>query len=138
MITGLTGPKVTHVSNSGRPRNYPLRSLAEDILRRSGCHLVSDGNAGDVIGYFELASSTFNGAREWSSKRYVFGPNVQVFTNSLATKLDVRDNKVYGVIVRDHNLEVQTILATKEVICSAGCHGSSKLLLARYNVMAHT
>lgn len=121
------------MSNSGRPRNYPLRSLTENLFQRSGCRRISDGNAGAVLGYFEMASSTLNGAREWSSKRYIFGKNVRLFVKSLALNILIEGEKAKGIVMRDQYGQEHELFATKEVILSAGCHGSAKLLMTRYD-----
>ncbi|KAJ5203032.1 alcohol oxidase [Penicillium cf. viridicatum] len=129
-LHGREGPiNVTHVSNSGRPRNYPLRNLTERVFQKSGCQLVPDGNAGEIMGYFEMASSTFNGEREWSSKRYLFGTNVQIFLHTEALRVLTCKGRAESVIVRNESLRETILRAQKEVIISSGCHGSPAILL---------
>ncbi|KAH8821896.1 glucose dehydrogenase [Xylogone sp. PMI_703] len=129
-IHGTDGPiNVTHIFNSGRPRNYPLRDLTSKIYEQSGCKRVADGNGGDIIGYFELASSTWNGEREWSSKKYKFGSNVRVFTNTAANKLVIENGRAVGVVVQDGDSKESILSAKKEILLSAGCYGSPKVLI---------
>ena len=123
--------KITHPSNSGVPRKYPLRHLVADLYESVGVQRNPDLNSGEVLGYGEICSSTFEGKRQWASQSYKLGPNVEVLTNAQVELLLFADERVSGVKITVSGSESCILEARKEVIVCAGAVGSAKLLLLR-------
>lgn len=90
-----------------------------------------DRNAGDIVGYFNMASSTFNSGRERSSNWYKLDANVQTFLETRARRLLFSDKHIKGVTVRNPAGEEGYLLAIAKVALSAGCHRSPALLPRR-------
>jgi choline dehydrogenase-like flavoprotein len=130
---GYDGPiTVAHISSSGRPRNYPLKSMIEDIYSQAGVPRIDDVNSGKTIGFSELACNTFNGERQYAPVCYSRGNNVTVWVGTSVARLIFEDTRAVGVELLESRNGVQKVLAKKEVIVSGGCQGSPKLLLLRY------
>jgi choline dehydrogenase-like flavoprotein len=129
---GYEGPiTVSHVSSSGKPRNYPLKSMVEDIYSTAGVHRIEDMNSGKTIGVAEYATSTFNGERQFGAVCYPRGRNVTVWTDTTAARLIIEGTKATGVQLMENERGVQQVRAKKEVIVTCGAQGSPKLLLLR-------
>lgn len=130
---GYEGPiTVSHVSSSGKPRNYPLKSLTEDIYSIARIPRNDDMNSGRTIGYSEFSSNTFKGERQYGPICYEKGINVTVWTENTATRLIIEEGKVKGLELINNTHGPRKVLARKEVISCSGVQGSTKLLLLRY------
>ncbi|WAO89836.1 GMC-OxRdtase-N domain-containing protein [Fusarium falciforme] len=82
-LHGTDGPiMVSHPSNSGKPRDYPLRQDMARFHQALGAKLIPENNAGSAIGYTEAAQSNYDGQRQFAAKAYPFGPNVTVWAES--------------------------------------------------------
>ncbi|PYH40706.1 GMC family oxidoreductase [Aspergillus saccharolyticus JOP 1030-1] len=130
---GFDGPiKVSHVTNSGRPRNYPLREKIRQFHELLGCQHAVDINAGQPEGYAEGFNSTYEGRRSYAAG-YVLGANVTLWSRSWVEKVVVEGGNAQGVIVtrsgEDGKPARVYVEATKEVILSAGAQSSPKILL---------
>ncbi|KAH8811291.1 glucose dehydrogenase [Xylogone sp. PMI_703] len=136
-IHGKDGPiKVSHSSNSGQPRKYPLRDDIESFHKALGAENILDINSGNIIGYSECASSNYDGQRQFAALGYTFGPNVTLWSETQAEKLEIAESKVTGVIVRKQASDEKSpgtsrirVTANIEVILSAGALSSPKLLM---------
>ncbi|PVH80318.1 GMC oxidoreductase [Cadophora sp. DSE1049] len=125
---GYSGPiKVTHVSSSGRNRNYPLKAMIADIHETAGQKRNDDMNSGDTLGYSEFANATLNGQRQWAAL-CPRGKNVTLWSSTQAIKLLFAGTQAVGVDVL-HDGSAGTATAGKEVIVSSGAQNTSKLLL---------
>ncbi|GLB02681.1 hypothetical protein AtubIFM57258_006140 [Aspergillus tubingensis] len=129
---GDRGPiKVSHATNSGLPRNYPLREKSRRFHELLGRKQVDDMNSGQQLGYSEAFSSTYAGLRSFASS-YPLGSNVTVWTNSTVERLIMTGKTVEGAVVArsaGDQIERVHVRARKEVILSAGAYGSPKILL---------
>ncbi|XRM42183.1 hypothetical protein ABZX51_005413 [Aspergillus tubingensis] len=129
---GNCGPiKVSHATNSGKPRNYPLREKSRRFHELLGRKQVDDMNSGQQLGYSEAFSSTYAGLRSFASS-YTLGRNVSVWTNSTVERLMMTGKTVEGAVVArsvGDQIERVHVKARKEVILSAGAYGSPKILL---------
>ncbi|CZR66971.1 related to choline dehydrogenase and related flavoproteins [Phialocephala subalpina] len=133
-LHGKDGPiKVAQVSNSGRPRHYPLREMVSQCYDSAGVKWIPDGNAGDPIGYCEGAHNTYDGKRNYAANCYKLGENVTTYHHALAESLVFEGKKVIGVQFcrKDHLGEFERFVvnARKEVLVCSGVQGSAKLLL---------
>ncbi|KAG0649433.1 Dehydrogenase patE [Hyphodiscus hymeniophilus] len=130
---GFEGPiKVSHSTNSGIPRNYPLRDTIARAYESIGVSKILDHNAGEVLGYTDVQMSTYKGKRYWSSS-YTFGDKVTTWTKSSAEKVLFEGKKATSVqILRrlaDGSSERVIVTARNEILVTSGVQGSAKLLL---------
>ncbi|CZR63321.1 related to alcohol oxidase [Phialocephala subalpina] len=130
-IHGYDGPiTVSHVSSSaGGPRNYPLKSMMQDIYDKAGMPFNPDLNSGSPFGYGEYPNNTFNGERKWAATSYKRGPNVTLWDNTQVSKLLFSRKKVTAIEVLPNNHNGTRALVKKEVLVTAGVQNSAKLLL---------
>ncbi|KAH7087858.1 hypothetical protein FB567DRAFT_443230 [Paraphoma chrysanthemicola] len=94
----------------------------------SGYPLNLDQNDGDPIGIGLTPATTKNGLRTTSASAYLDNkdlPNLTIITNTQVVKVLFDGNKAIGV----KDIHGQTIMASKEIIISAGAIDSAKLLL---------
>ncbi|KAI8725418.1 GMC-OxRdtase-N domain-containing protein [Fusarium sp. LHS14.1] len=134
---GTEGPiKVSHPSDSGKPRDYPLRQDMARFHESLGADLIPENNAGSVIGYTEVAQSNYDGQRQFAAKGYPFGPNVTVWTESEVHHIDIvkqRASKITGIRYvgdgPDRMASEFRASANVEIILSAGVLFSPKLLM---------
>ncbi|PYI07547.1 glucose dehydrogenase [Aspergillus sclerotiicarbonarius CBS 121057] len=125
---GDSGPiKVSHATNSGKPRNYPLRKKIREFHELLGRKRVDDINNGQQLGYSEAFNSTYEGLRSFASS-YPLGSNVTLWTESVVERLIMKGKTAEGVIVIRNGTRVR-VRARREVILSAGAQGSPKILL---------
>jgi len=83
------------------------------------------------LGYSESAASTYDGIRQWAASCYKFGPNVTLWSTTIASKLAINQSRVTGVeYVKPGGIQ-GIVTATKEVLLCSGAQGSPKLLLLR-------
>ncbi|RAK93372.1 glucose dehydrogenase [Aspergillus costaricaensis CBS 115574] len=131
-VHGDCGPiKVSHATNSGLPRNYPLREKSRRFHELLGRKQVDDMNSGQQLGCSEAFSSTYAGLRSFASS-YPLGSNVTVWTNSTVERLIMTGKTVKGAVVArsvGDQIERVHVRARMEVILSAGAYGSPKILL---------
>ncbi|RAH70007.1 GMC family oxidoreductase [Aspergillus aculeatinus CBS 121060] len=133
-LHGHDGPiKVSHATNSGRPRNYPLREKSRRFHELRGCQHALDINGGNPEGYAEAFNSTYEGLRSYAAG-YGLGENVTLWTRSLVEKIVVEQGAAKGVVVLRSVGDTDTherfyVEASKEVILSAGAQSSPKILL---------
>ncbi|KAE8452657.1 hypothetical protein EG329_013916 [Mollisiaceae sp. DMI_Dod_QoI] len=133
-LHGTDGPiKVAQITNSGRPRNFPLRDMIAQSYESAGVNWLAESNAGDPLGYSEGTFSTYDGKRQYAANSYKLGPNVTTFNHALAEKLVFEGNKVLGVQLSQKavngGLERFIVKANQEVLVCSGVQGSAKLLL---------
>ncbi|OJJ30841.1 hypothetical protein ASPWEDRAFT_119408 [Aspergillus wentii DTO 134E9] len=130
-LHGANGPiKVTHVTNSGKPRKYPLRNKIQEFHEILGQQKIVDLNGGFPRGYAECASSHFNGFRSFATS-YKLGDNVTVWTESVVEQVIMNGKKAEGVLVTRVGEKGERVraMADKEVILSAGTQASPKILM---------
>ncbi|GKZ71987.1 hypothetical protein AnigIFM50267_008035 [Aspergillus niger] len=129
---GDRGPiKVSHATNSGKPRNYPLREKSRRFHEFLGRKQADDMNSGQQLGYSEAFSSCYAGLRSFASS-YPLESNVTLWTKATVERLIMAGRTVEGVIVAralGGQIERVQVRARKEVILSAGAYGSPKILL---------
>ncbi|PWY84786.1 glucose dehydrogenase [Aspergillus heteromorphus CBS 117.55] len=129
---GSSGPiKVSHATNSGKPRNYPLREKTRRFLELLGHRQASDINAGSPLGYSEAFNSTYGGLRSFANS-YPLGSNVILWTKSTVENVIMKGKTAEGVIISrstGDGSERVRVEAGREVILAAGAHGSAKILL---------
>ncbi|RAL13108.1 GMC family oxidoreductase [Aspergillus homomorphus CBS 101889] len=131
-VHGYDGPiKVSHATNSGKPRNYPLREKTRRFHELRGCKQAVDINDGQPGGYAEGFNSTYDGLRSYAAG-YVLGESVTLWTHAFVERVIISGTTAKGVIAtrlvgdkKEHFL----VEATKEVILSAGAQSSPKILL---------
>ncbi|RSL55913.1 hypothetical protein CEP54_009122 [Fusarium duplospermum] len=136
-LHGSDGPiTVSHPSNSGKPRDYPLRQDMARFHEALDAKLIPENNAGNIIGYTEAAQSNYDGQRQFAAKGYPFGPNATVWTESEVHHIDMVKKRAPGVTgIRhsgdglDRKAEEFRAAASVEVILSAGALFSPKLLM---------
>ncbi|KAI8669490.1 GMC-OxRdtase-N domain-containing protein [Fusarium keratoplasticum] len=136
-LHGTDGPiTVSHPSNAGKPRDYPLRQDMARFHQVLGAKLIPESNAGNVIGYTEVAQSNYDGQRQFAAKAYLFGPNVTVWTESEVHHIDIeeqRASRVTGIRYfggeSGRKAEGFRVSANVETILSAGALFSPKLLM---------
>ncbi|BCS10581.1 hypothetical protein ALUC_31398S [Aspergillus luchuensis] len=120
---GDRGPiKVSHATNSGKPRNYPLREKSRRFHELLGRKQVDDMNSGQQLGYSEAFSSTYAGLRSFASS-YPLGVNVTVWTNSTVERLIMTGRTAEGAVIArsvGDKIERVHVRARREVILSAG------------------
>ncbi len=127
-------------NGQGGPLNVaPVQSPSQinDIFFEAGDQLqlprTSDFNGAqqEGLGMFEVTQK--NGER-WNTARaflddHMDRPNLTVVTEAITQKVLVQDGRATGVRIRVKGGDAQDILATREVILSAGAFGSPQLLL---------
>jgi choline dehydrogenase-like flavoprotein len=106
--------------------------MIADIYDTAGIPKNLDGNDGDPLGYFEFASNTFEGERQWSADCYPRGENVTLWTEKAVSKVIIENGKAVGVEVLGDEGERKKVRAGKEVLVCAGAEASPKILLLRY------
>ncbi|OOF96690.1 GMC oxidoreductase [Aspergillus carbonarius ITEM 5010] len=122
------GDTVSHATNSGKPRNYPLREKMREFHELLGRRQVDDINSGQQLGYAEAFNSTYEGLRSFANS-YPLGNNVRLWTESVVERLIMNRKSAEGVIVIRNGNERVHVKAEKEVILSSGAQGSPKILL---------
>lgn len=134
----LTDVDKYHGRNGGTPVNYPnyytnLSFVFLDACNESGYHYV-DYNGKKKAGYSRTQCNTLNGARmsaytcflQMQSQIY---KNLQVSTNSTATKIYFDEKKRATTVEFVKNGKAQNVTVGREVVVSAGAIGSAKLLM---------
>ncbi|KAH6673543.1 hypothetical protein B0J14DRAFT_654204 [Halenospora varia] len=106
---GFDGKVVTQITNSGKPRNYPLSGMVKAAYESTGVGWIPYINTGDPIGYSEGAQNTYNGFRQYSAKCYLFGDNVTVWNHAITEKLLVARKNVMGVRVLRNSGDCETV-----------------------------
>ncbi|OJJ68314.1 hypothetical protein ASPBRDRAFT_134278 [Aspergillus brasiliensis CBS 101740] len=132
-VHGDCGPikVVSHATNSGKPRNYPLREKTRRFHELLSRKRVDDINSGQQLGYSEAFSSCYAGLRSFASN-YPLGRNVTLWTKSNVERLIMAGSTAEGVVVARRvgdRIERVRVRALQEVILSAGPQGSPKILL---------
>ena len=124
------------MSSSGRPRAYPLRDTIARAYESTGAPQILDHNSGSVLGFAEVAASTYEAKRYWSSNNYKMGGNVTTWVDTVAERIGFDGKRAISVqLVRnseDGRLEHATVTARKEILVTSGVQGSAKLFLLRY------
>ncbi|RMJ19259.1 hypothetical protein CDV36_001102 [Fusarium kuroshium] len=136
-VHGTDGPiVVSHPSSSGKPRDYPLRQDMARFHEALGADLISECNAGSVIGYTEVAQSNYDGQRQFAARGYPFGHNVTLWTESEVHHIEIegqRASRATGIRhsgdERDRKAFEFRVSANVEIILSAGALFSPKLLM---------
>jgi choline dehydrogenase-like flavoprotein len=105
--------------------------------KSAGVEWLPDCGTGDILGYCESTHNTYDGKRYYAANCYELGPNVTIWTRTIAEKLIYEENKVTGVKVyrlgvdeSGEKLKLKAF-ARKEVLICGGVQGSAKLLLLR-------
>ncbi|KAF8859446.1 hypothetical protein BDZ45DRAFT_356400 [Acephala macrosclerotiorum] len=124
--------QVAQISNSGRPRHYPLREMVSDCYESAGVKWIPNSNAGDPIEYCKGAQNTYQGKRNYAANCFKLGENVIIYNHVLT---EIEGNKVVGVKFsrKDPGRDFETFVtsARKEVLICSGVQGSAKLLLLK-------
>lgn len=116
--------------------NYamPFSTWMERGMDAIGIQQIEDFNSGSLFGY-QWCASTINPENEHrsTSETAFLSPkapsSLTIYKNTLAKRILFDDRKTaYGVSVKDSQ-ETKTILASKEVILSAGAFQSPQLLM---------
>jgi choline dehydrogenase-like flavoprotein len=107
--------------------------MVADVNKSIGATRISDGNAGKIVGYFEIANNIYEGKRKWSSACYMLGSNVAVKCSTQVSRLIIVDQRVQGVeLLTGAGNDKFIIWAKDEVMLCSGVQGSAKTLLLRY------
>lgn len=122
------------MTSSGPARNYPLRAKFAKFHEAQGATQIMDMNAGELLGYGEAASSTFDGLRQYAALGYDFSQDITMRTESTAERLLLEGKRAVVIIfTTERHPTVQEIsLARQEVIPTAGALSSPKILMLRY------
>ena len=126
---GYDGPmRLATVSATDPQRLYPLREPVLAAWKELGVGHNPDGNSGRIIGISEVEENWYNGTRQPSHGAYSLG-GVNVMTEKMVncitfSNLDGRQTAT-GVRLIDGS----HILASREVIVSAGTHRTPQLLM---------
>lgn len=117
---GTTGP--IHISWPGDWRDTLPKEM--DKVQEFGIPINTDANAGEPLGASVCAQSHF-GRRSTASDILVDAPtNLKILTNAQIDRIVFKDRTAVGVEVQGSR-----ILATKEIIISAGALDTPKLLM---------
>ncbi|KAK3746681.1 hypothetical protein RRG08_008194 [Elysia crispata] len=115
----------------GRSKTHSLTNYLVRAGKEMGFKIINI-NGAETSGIVEIQSTIHKGIRQSSSRAFLYPvlwrPNLHVKTNSLVTKIILKNKKALGVSFM-HNSTMKDIRARKEVILSAGTIGSAKLLL---------
>ncbi|ESZ93963.1 hypothetical protein SBOR_5666 [Sclerotinia borealis F-4128] len=124
---GYEGPLYTQ-SVSSTDRNYPLRENIRKAWESIGINYNADANSGSPQGLGELVENRKDGQRQVASTAYPL-TGVQVMTSTLVARV-LMDTQ--GLIPRATAVELadgRKIVATKEIIISAGAFRTPQILL---------
>lgn len=105
-----------------------------DAFSEIGHEFVSDINGFKQMGYGPHQFTVNNGLRQSTAVSFIRPirdrPNLHILTKTLATKVIINENKeAIGVKVKLHSGNVVRLMASKEVILSAGAINSPQLLM---------
>lgn len=127
-LHGQGGP----LNVSTRPVNYEISKRFIEAGKQAGFKYTDDFNGADQegVGYYQCTIK--DGQRCSAARGYlvpaISRPNLDVKTGAPVKRIIIKDNKAVGVEV-DINGSTQTIMATKEVILSAGSIQSPQILM---------
>lgn len=111
---------------------HPLCRTFLDACRESGLRALDEYGSGDMEGAFLTVASQRNGWRCSTEKAYLRSirtrPNLVVLTRSEVESIRMEDGRATGVIIRQGETR-KSVMATCEVILSAGTIGSPALLM---------
>jgi len=119
---------------SMHPAGHPLCEAVLQAAVQAGTPRVADMNHVDTVangGMGYQPTTTYRGKR-WSAARAFLQPirkrsNLEILTHTDALRLEVKNRRVTGVIVRDATA-TRTVQVSGEVILAAGAIQSPKLL----------
>lgn len=117
---------------STRPVNYEISKRFIEASQQAGFKYNEDFNGTDQegVGYYQCTIK--DGQRCGAARAYLIPalarPNLDVRTNARVKRIIIENNKAIGVEV-DIKGTLQTILANKEVILSAGALQSPQILM---------
>ncbi|GFR69307.1 glucose dehydrogenase [FAD, quinone]-like isoform X7 [Elysia marginata] len=115
----------------GRSKTHGLTNHLVRAGKEMGFKVINI-NGAESDGIVEIQSTIHKGKRQSSSRSFLYPalwrPNLYVKTDSLVTKILLKNKKAVGVTVM-HNKTISDVRARKEVILSAGTVGSAQLLL---------
>ena len=125
---GKGGP--LHVQDLTSPN--PLGAVFAEAGRQAGYAANPDFNGAsqEGVGYYQVTHK--NGER-WSAAKGYLTPNLsrsnlQVFTDALTTRILLKDKRATGVEFV-HQGQTKQLMASKEVLLSAGAFGSPQILM---------
>jgi choline dehydrogenase len=127
---GGSGP--LHVEDQ-RYRHQELCDAYFEAAQQAGISFNDDvnGEQQDGCGYFQ--ATTRDGRRCSSATAYLQPAlerkNLKVIRDSRALRIECRRGRATGVRIALRSGHIETVAATREVICSAGAIGSPQLLL---------
>lgn len=127
-----------HGNHGETPVNYPnyYTNLSKVFL--NACSELKyqyvDYNGAKKAGYSRTQSNTLNGTRMsaytcFLEYRRLGLPNLQISTNSTATKIYFDENRKATTVEVLKNGTLKNVTAAREVVVSAGAIGSAKLLM---------
>ncbi|KAF8854522.1 alcohol oxidase [Acephala macrosclerotiorum] len=119
---------VVGVKDSAKKRVYPLREQVRSGWERMGVKYNEDGNAGDPEGIVEVVENWREGKRQLASVAYNLS-RVNVVTGVLVKRVIIENRdgrqRATGVELADG----RKIVATKEIIISAGAYRTPQVLM---------
>ena len=126
---GFEGPiYTTSVSASDEGRRYPLREPLRRAWEQLGMKFNEDGNAGEPLGFSECVENWRDGKRQCAREAYGLD-GVEILLEANVHRVLVKDKEGKKRAVGVELVGGQRIMATKEVILSAGAIGSPKMLM---------
>jgi len=124
---GYQGPVYTQsVSSTGR--DYPLRDQIQAAWAAAGVTHTVDANAGHPQGLGELVENRHDGARQLISTIYSLA-GVRVMTETIVHRILFEERADVQIARGVQVSNGETLLATKEVILSAGAYRTPQALL---------
>lgn len=128
-VHGFDGPIHTaSVTSSSPNRKYPLRDPLRTAWSRVGVDSNSDGNDGAPLGCAALVENWKNGKRQLASQAYDLS-GVQVMTETMVDHVLIEDRAGKKVATGVQLANGSRILASKEVIVSAGAYRTPQVLM---------
>jgi choline dehydrogenase-like flavoprotein len=126
---GFTGPVHTaSVGPSSKTRRYPLKDALRAAWSRLGVKEIADGNTGSPHGLAELVENWHQGHRQLASQIYPL-EGVEVMTDTLVKSIIISEKEGKYVAEGVELANGDRVMASKEVIVSAGAYRTPQLLL---------
>jgi choline dehydrogenase-like flavoprotein len=126
---GNDGPLPVNDSFTGNP----MKQVFLQAAQQAGCRLNEDFNGAEQegVGVYQLTQK--NGERWSAARAYLYPhlsrPNLKLITGAHAHRVRFRGKRATGVDYRRANGAVETAVARREVILSAGAFQSPQLLM---------
>jgi choline dehydrogenase len=111
---------------------HPLVDHLIEAAVESGFHRNDDFNGASQLGVGHYQVTQRSGVRCSAASAYLHPArgrtNLHVFTDTLVLRLLLEGNRATGVSV-DHDGDVETLFAEREIILAAGAYGSPQILM---------